>query len=268
MTSRNPDSKIILSNNFDEFGLRAYVQIKPTARDQTLWKAMDEAADDVARVFPIGSPYEVFDPPQGALKQIFTLQPAEAASTKLPFAKRHDKMGTTHHECGPLWMGLDPTNSVTNEDCRFHNVSNAYVAGPAVFPTIGSPNPMLTGTALTRRLGDFLKRPRPQPDPGFQMVFDGVSTAKWKMSTIKNQPGRDNPGRFHVVDAGLESSPGTDLGLFYTKIDFVNYVLRLEWLTWRDDDNSGIFLRFPDPVSIDYNNTAFVAVDFWLRAPD
>jgi hypothetical protein len=141
-------------------------------------------------------------------------------------------------------------------------VSNTYVAGPAVFPTLGSPNPMLTGTALARRLGDSLKRPRPQPDPGFQLLFDGVATAKWKMSTIKNQPGRDNPGRFHVVDGGLESSPGSDLGLFYTKVDFVNYVLRLEWLSWRDDDNSGVFLRFPDPVTIDYNNTAFVAVDF------
>jgi hypothetical protein len=82
------------------------------------------------------------------------------------------------------------------------------------------------------------------------------------MSLIKNQPGRDNPGRFHVVDGGMESAPGTDLGLFYTKIDFVNYVLRLEWLTCRDDDNSGVFLRFPDPATIDYNNNAFVGVDF------
>jgi hypothetical protein len=60
----------------------------------------------------------------------------------------------------------------------------------------------------------------------------------------------------------MESAPGTDLGLFYTKIDFVNYVLRLEWLTCRDDDNSGVFLRFPDPATIDYNNNAFVGVDF------
>ena len=82
------------------------------------------------------------------------------------------------------------------------------------------------------------------------------------MSTITNQPGRDNPGRFHVVDGGLESAPGTDLGLFYTKVPFDNYILKLEWLTWRQDDNSGIFLRFPDVNSKGYNNTAFVAVDF------
>jgi len=82
------------------------------------------------------------------------------------------------------------------------------------------------------------------------------------MSMIKNQSGRDNPGRFYVIDGGLESAPGTDLGLFYTKIDFANYILKLEWLTWREDDNSGIFLRFPDLNSKGYDNTAFVAVDF------
>jgi len=147
-------------------------------------------------------------------------------------------------------------------NARFHFVENAYVAGPALFPTIGSPNPMLTGTALAQRLGDNLKRAKPQPSAGFKLLFDGTSTASWKMSTIKNQPGRDDPGRFHVVDAGLESAPGTDLGLFYTKIDFINYVLKIEWLTWRVDDNSGIFLRFPDPTTVDYDNTAFVGVDF------
>jgi hypothetical protein len=264
MSTHNPASNITLSQHPDEFGLRASVQINRTQRDEDLWNAMDEAADDVAKVFANGVPYEVFDPPQGTPKQIFTLQPGDLASTKQPFAKRRDAMGTTHHEAGPLWMGTLSTGSVTNEDCRFHHVSNAYVAGPAAFPALGSPNPMLTGTALTRRLGDFLKRPLPQPDAGFQLLFDGRSTAKWKMSTITNQPGRDDPGRFHVVDAGLESAPGTDLGLFYTKIDFVNYILRLEWLAWRDDDNSGVFLRFPDPASpaINYDNRAFIGVDF------
>ena len=163
MSAHNPASNITLSQHLDEFGLRASVQIKRTQRDENLWNAMDEAADDVAMVFPNGVPYEVFDPPQGTPKQIFTLPPGDAASTKQPFANRRDPMGTTHHEAGPLWMGTLSTSSVTNEDCRFHHVSNAFVAGPATFPTLGSPNPMLTGTALARRLGDFLKRAAPQP---------------------------------------------------------------------------------------------------------
>jgi choline dehydrogenase-like flavoprotein len=45
-------------------------------------------------------------------------------------------------------MGTDPTQSVTNTDARFHHVENAHALGPALHPTIGSPNPMLTGVAL------------------------------------------------------------------------------------------------------------------------
>jgi hypothetical protein len=41
-----------------------------------------------------------------------------------------------------------------------------------------------------------------------------------------------------------------------------NYSLRLEFLTWRDDDNSGVFVRFPDVDSKNYDNTAYVAIDF------
>jgi hypothetical protein len=65
---------------------------------------------------------------------------------------------------------------------------------------------------------------------GFQLLFDGVSTAGWSINTIVNQPGRNYPGTFHLIDAGLESDPGTELGLFYTQVPFSNYVLKLEWL--------------------------------------
>ncbi len=262
MSSQNPGNKVTLSGELDENSMpRAFVEINPNDRDQNLWKAMDEAADDVAQLFANGQAYEVFDPPQGPPKQIFSLQAADAPSSVLPFIKRRDGLGTTHHEAGTLWMG-PPSTSVTNEDARFHNVANAYVAGPALFPSLGSPNPMLTGTALARKLGDQLRRQPPQADSGFSLLFNGTSPANWKMSTITNQSGRDYPGRFYVVDGGLESAPGTDLGLFYTRINFADFILKIQWLSWREDDNSGIFVRFPDINSKGYNNTAFVAVDF------
>src|SRR5436190_12288571 len=83
-------------------------------------------------------------------------------------------------------MGDDPKTIVTNPDGRFHNVSNAYVAGPALFPTIGSPNPMLTGIALARRLGDHLMPDPPPatPETGFTYLFDGSEAqfANWQMA--------------------------------------------------------------------------------------
>ena len=58
-------------------------------------------------------------------------------------------LGSTYHEAGTLWMGA-AGQSLTNQDGRFHHIANAYVAGPDLFPTIGSANPTLTALALAR----------------------------------------------------------------------------------------------------------------------
>jgi hypothetical protein len=82
-------------------------------------------------------------------------------------------------------MDPDPTRGVTDADGRFHHAENLYVAGPALFPSIGSPNPMLTGIALSRRTGDLILAPPPfAPDPGFEVLFDGTALGDWTISTI------------------------------------------------------------------------------------
>jgi len=266
--SRNPGNNISLATGdpVDEVGMtRAFVTYALNDTDFELWDAMDKTSDDVARVFANGAPFEVL----AADDKTWIPLPANGdPKTAIPYKPkadggRRDGMGTTHHEAGPLSMGTDLTHSVTDANCRFHFVTNAYAAGPSLFPTVGSPNPMLTGVALARRLADSLVVPPFTPDPGFTMLFDGSDTSRWRMSKITNQPGRDNPGTFLVVDRSLESLPGNDLGMFWN-IDPTptNFILKLEWLRWRDDDNSGVFLRFPDPNSKGYNNTAYVAIDF------
>jgi choline dehydrogenase-like flavoprotein len=223
-------SEVTLDPNLDpdEFGApRAFVAMTPSAKDNALWDAMDKTADDVAKVFAGNQPLTVL-------------------------SKRRDGLGTTHHEAGTLLIGSDPGKSVTNPEARFHYVSNAHVAGPALFPKIGSPNPMLTGIALVRRLGDQLF-PDP-PGDGFQSLFDGLTTSSWQMA---------GQGRFNVVGGALESSPGNDLGLLWCTTPMpANFILKLQWLLSRYDDNSGVFLRFPDPNSKGYNNTAYVGADF------
>lgn len=213
------------------------LRINPkVARDAELWNAMDNAAKDVARIF---------------------------GATNVPDPRR-DTLGTTHHETGTLWMGSD-SNSVTDPNCKFRHITNAYVAGPALFPTIGSPNPMLTGIALARRLGDHLAIPSPYvAHDGFEVLFNGFDLTDWKMTTIKNQPPeRSNPGSFRVVNWALESWAGNDMGVFwYTKPTPANFILRLQWLRWTERTNSGVYVRFPDPETKGYNNTAFVPDDF------
>ena len=73
-------------------------------------------------------------------------------------------------------MGDSPANSVTDADARFHNIANAYAVGPAVQPTIGSPNPMLTGVALAHRLADHLVPVAATLGEGPRTLFNGVDS--------------------------------------------------------------------------------------------
>src|SRR4051812_25163107 len=213
-------SRVDLSTRTDEYGIRrASVLLTPTPRDQELWTAMEVAMQKVANIFANGQPMQIIQP----------LGP--------------DGLGTTHHETGTLWMGTDPTNSVTDADGRFHHTENLYAAGPALFPSIGSPNPMLTGIGLSRRTGDLIMTPTAfAGDPGFQVLFDGTSLTGWSMSVIRNQPGRDDPGAFRVRRGVLEGGPGNDLGLlWFTTPTPERYVLRLQWMRTAADDNSGVY---------------------------
>ena len=261
MRPGNANTQVTLSGELDEYGVpRAFVAIQPSMEDQLLWNAMDRTSDDVALVFANGSSYEV-----QVGNSFVPVAAGQRAETVLPLAPpRRDGLGTTHHEAGTLSAGDNAAQSVTDGNTKFHEVTNLYAVGPAVFPTVGSPNPMLTGTALARRLAEKLAVFTPQaPDPGFAMLFNGTSLSGWAMSTIKNQPGRDNPGRFIIVNGALEAITGNDLGmLWHTTPTPPDFILKLEWRTFRSDDNSGVFVRFPNPNSKNYDNTAFVGVDF------
>jgi choline dehydrogenase-like flavoprotein len=232
-------SSVVLDTSTDEFGAkRAFVTLQPGPFDNEVWAAMDKAIIDVAKLFGA----------TGTVKPV------------------HDGIGTTHHETGTLAMG-NPGASVTNSDGRFHDTDNLYAAGPCLFPTIGSPNPMLTGIAVARRTGDrIVNPPPPVADSGFTLLFDGTTLNGWQMSAIRNQPSRDNPGRFVVKRGALESQPGTDLGLlWFTTPTPRNFVLKLEWLLTAPDNNSGVFIRFPNPEGEGYDNTAWVGVNLGLE---
>lgn len=169
-------------------------------------------------------------------------------------------------------MGDDPNNSVSDANGRLHQVKNAYVLGPALFPTIGSPNPMLTGIALARRMGDHLMPPAPlaKPESGFIYLFDGTQEQfdKWKFV---------GGGGFILANRAMSAQPGGDIGLLYYEPEKIeNFVLCLDFLLCHplgsNNDNSGVFVRFRDPLqpvpdpnnpeaSHPYNNQAYVAVD-------
>jgi hypothetical protein len=76
-------------------------------------------------------------------------------------------------------------------------------------------------------------------DRGFHSLFDGIGIEDWRMC---------GPGRF-IFDREerlIRSEGG--MGLFwYTRRMYRDFVLRVEWQERRRTDNSGVFIRFPDP---------------------
>jgi Domain of Unknown Function (DUF1080)/GMC oxidoreductase len=214
MQPGNPGTRVTLSAEPDEFGVRrAFVSINPTQNDR-------DTMDTVRQLFA-----------------------APAGSTDV--ARNRDGLGTTHHEGGTLRTGVSPTASVTTPNARFHHVVNAYVAGPALLPSLGSPNPMLSGVALARRLAEHLVAPLPPPalETGFQWLFDGTqaSLAHWQQA---------GPGSFSYDpnERVITTQPGGDMGLFfYTQKPFSDFILRLQFRIDTRDDNSGVFVRFRDP---------------------
>jgi hypothetical protein len=90
---------------------------------------------------------------------------------------------------------------------------------------------------------------------GSSSLFDGVSLAGWQMA---------GDGKFVAVDGNLTSLPGCGgIGLLWnTTPTPPDFVLKLAFRRTADDDNSGVFVRFPDPGSKGFDNTAWVGVRF------
>src|SRR5215471_4836630 len=199
---------------------RAWVNLEPSDADNQAWKEMEDAA--VALVKKVA----------GNASDIQNVQ------------INRNKIGTTHHEAGTLWMGA-PGQSVTDSNGKFHHLDNVYVAGPALFPVIGSANPSLTATTLARRTANAIVTSRTiLPDKNFRPLFTG-SRQGWQMAG-----GGDFLTLFGTI---LEARPNGLGVLWYTREVFRNFVLRVDWLSFNPTtsvpggraDNSGVLLRFP-----------------------
>jgi hypothetical protein len=212
-------------------------------KDNDLWSAMDQAAEEVATIFAGGGPIEYLSRPNDANNAHWQKTPP---STDV----RRDTLSSTHHESGTLWMGTSANSSVTDEFGRIWETENLYVVGPALLPTIGSPNPMLSGVALARRTADQIVPSEPSlaVEPGFTALFDGTEKTYQRWKAV-------GPGAFALQDGLLVAQPfGAHSVLFYAAERFADYVLRGQFRLPGPIDgfgkaigNSGVFLRFRYP---------------------
>jgi 3-keto-disaccharide hydrolase/GMC oxidoreductase len=209
-------------------------------------------SDKIALIFAGDEPFEVL-----AGNTVIPV-PAGTRADRLAilgaFKNRRDDLGTTHHDAGTMRMGDNIADAVTNDFGRVHDTTNCYVAGPALFPTTGSPNPMLTGVALGRRTGDLLNASvLPGPDPivspqseaGFRPLFDGTAAtfSKWRLA------GPAGGGMLHLNGEMLSYGDGALRLFFYATETFADFTLRLQFKIFdQARHNSGVFIRFPRPT--------------------
>ena len=80
-----------------------------------------------------------------------------------PWPETFDREGNWHH-MGTTRMHDSPREGVVDRNCLIHGMTNLYVAGSSVFPTVSSDFPTITLTALALRLAKYIagqiSRPR------------------------------------------------------------------------------------------------------------
>src|SRR5712692_4228231 len=150
-----------------------------------------------------------------------------------------DLLGTTHHEAGTLFMG-SPGSSLTDTNGKFHGHANVYVAGPALFPTLGSVNPSLTALSLARRTANaIVSAGTLTPTAGFVPL--SLAPSDWQMVKQPNSPAS-------MIHYGSVLETVGWYGLYwYIKEQLTNFVLSLDWRISRREENSGVYIRIPAP---------------------
>ncbi|MBW4448288.1 MAG: DUF1080 domain-containing protein [Spirirestis rafaelensis WJT71-NPBG6] len=189
------------------------------------------------------------------------------------FGGGEDPSGTTYHESGTLWMGTDYTKSVTDVNGRFHHVSNAYCVDQSIFPTVGSANPVPTGLTLSRKIARsiierYTEVANVGEEQGFETLYRGnFKTDGWEIATSGSQNFFDVQNQsIPVLGAGVgDKSVGLGV-LWFTRKQFKDFILKLEWKAFDIEANSGIFLRTPEPKALDdkdnfYHSSTEIQID-------
>ena len=131
----NPDSRVSLDTERDSLGMR---------RAKLNWVLNDLDRKTLDRSL------QVFGEEMG-ISGLGRLR--VTVDDKRPWRKTR---GGAHH-IGTTRMATDPKQGVCDAYGQVHGVTNLFVAGSSLFPTVGFANPTYTITALALRLADRLK---------------------------------------------------------------------------------------------------------------
>ena len=139
-SSPNPESRITLSDDMDQLGLRKiHVNWQLTAFDKTsIIESTHRIAEELGRL---------------------NLGRVELEDWVLKKDNNWPQpLWTGCHHMGTTRMSDSPKTGVVDRNCRIHGMDNLYIAGSSIFPTASYVPPTLTIIALALRLSDHLKQ--------------------------------------------------------------------------------------------------------------
>ncbi|REE20191.1 choline dehydrogenase-like flavoprotein [Paraburkholderia sp. BL27I4N3] len=160
----NPDSRVTLSaDKRDHFGM-------PRVRVE--WRLGDQVQRTFDKTFQL------------LAKE---LQMANVADVTLdePLEGRTwpAKLEGTWHHMGTTRMHDSPREGVVDRDCKVHGISNLYIGGSSVFPTVGANFPTITIAALSLRLAGHLMRQLNVPDAVGSTRVDAANSPTMSLHT-------------------------------------------------------------------------------------
>lgn len=137
---QNPDSRITLSEDQDQFGLRRLVLDWKTGsiEKHTIRTAMVTIAE------------RFIEQGLGRVRLYDWVLNENAALPGFP-----QEVGGNHH-MGTTRMSDRPETGVVDKNLKVFGIDNLYLAGSSVFPTVGHANPTMTIVQLSLRLADHL----------------------------------------------------------------------------------------------------------------
>ena len=169
--------------------------------------------------------------PPGAARTVTLHVRREAGALELPMIL--DRRGGGPHQNNEVWRAVVPAAYLVADAKLEYWIAATDATGQSSWDNRGGANYPLV--------------PNEQIE-----LFDGRTLVGWAMA------GR---GAFEVVADALSSKPGDGLGLLWSRFPMAaDFDLAMDVLTTSEWDNSGIFVRFRDPESFGYENTAWAAV--------
>ena len=224
-----------------------------TQNDRTTWDAMDAVSDKIALIFAGNEPFDILAGANPVIPVPAGTQ-AQRLAALAAFKGRRDDLGTTHHDAGTMRMGDNIADAVTNDFGRIHDTTNCYVAGPALFPTVGSPNPDAhrRGARATHRRPAQCERAAGaragrQPAAGGRLPAalrrhgrDLQELAARRARRRRHAPSQRRDGQLRRRRAPA----------FLLRTEtFGDFTLRLQFRIFDvANHNSGVFVRFPRPT--------------------